>query len=1535
MLNPRPESAFAFAFAAIALLIAAPAALAQADAVALDTEGFLAKESTQGVYVRDSAVALEKFPLIDRLERMNEWGKAAELFQEVLEEFPDRVIQTGTDNEGIIVRYTGIANAVTQRIARWPAAGLEAYRARFEPAAQAQLMAASADDLDALQAVYARYFNTRPGLIAGIRLVDGNFRAGELRAARQIAEHLLGWHPLVGDDRPMLLFRAGLLAHLTGDAAAAQQYLARLTQDFPAATGTVGGDTVNLADSLRADLDIPPAVAKQISPESWPMFAGDPSRARVSTASGKTGARLFQIPLGNPDPSASNPQPGDRAIPIATPLDGTSRISVMPVVDRNELFFQDGRNIYGVSLESGLPLPQWAATHAATGGVYTTDSPALPLGQQLNLTVTDDAVVAIMGFPANPGNSQGARTRIVCLDRATGRQRWVFRSSDMPNVDSQRFLTFSGSPLIIGDTIHFLGRGGKSAQFEDCYLITIDRKTGNHLRSTYIASAGSQQANFFARGAATPAGDTTSHVAYGNGRLFVLTNLGAVAAVDAYSGTIDWLALYKRNISAAADRARFGARPAIELAKPWTFNPVILQDDHLFVLPTDSGDVLIYNAATGEQIKSIRAAHMDRPDTLVGVYGDNLVVAGGDHIKSLNWRHYNAETYSDRNVEMINWPRRFSGSPIRGRPFMTTQSIFVPTQRRLYLMDQESGRVIASHPAENAAEWEGGGNIIVAGDRVVIATAASVDVYTDLSVAIAKLDDEVAGAPRDPQVRLRYAEVMFVAGQDELSLAKLDEAIDLMGGLDALRPGPARERLFYTALIQAQQAAWRSGEASAPLAGEFFDRAAAAAESSSQHVQYRISRARHAQRRDQAREAVTFYQQILDNPEWRMVTVNDARWDGATQAAVVAEHEIAALIRKFGRDVYAEFDALAEQAIAAAAVDPDLLLAIPTRYPNARIAPQALLQAAQAFEATGNHRRATQTLRQVSYKFPDAFNKAEIVESMARNYLAMPNRLEVALSRLEYGVRTAGNPRLTQPLRLPDGTVIENVTFSQAIESLRPYADRAKHKPAPDFRLPTREWGMVNRGKSPFPQAARQVIADVDALVEQMPDQARYDRILTWSQPDNGEPARTAIHAVGQSTPLGMTTALTDTPEQAAWTDAGLVLWTPNQVILLDPDNAQVRWEQRLDTLLDIQLVESDADRTAPRDIHSVAGTDNTQLRRSGQRVVNTLLRARPKYEGDEQYIQAHITSDRVLLATSTGRLIALNLADGTLAWQSRLLENIPLDRLVATDDFTVVRLLRDNRVDLVTFDTYSGELISRRGFANSTGAIPINFALAPDGTLVYILSDRICGKDLFDPGEQLTWEVTAQTGGQPVYEGALLPEHLKIHDGRIMVLSDGGQFIRVHSLQTGRMIRYPSGRRNREVEALLSTGNTDWRTRLVIDGSSLYCVSPRALVAYNLENPEQTWRGPNDPATTHSYRDVLVGQDYLVLVDAPGEGPSVNCTLYAFSRTKTRNGESGLMVHSPTVQERTPIMQWRGVEGGIYYLRGDRTLHFLPGIRE
>src|SRR5205807_2513622 len=126
-----------------------------------------------------------------------------------------------------------------------------------------------------------------------------------------------------------------------------------------------------------------------------------------------------------------------------------------------------------------------------------------------------------------------------------------------------------------------------------------------------------------------------------------------------------------------------------------------------------------------------------------------------------------------------------------------------------------------------------------------------VNVYTDLSVATAKLDKEIAASPDDPDPRLRYADVMFVSNNIPAALARLDEAIALVGGRTSMRPGAGRDRIFNSAMTFAQKLSDPTDKNSAETVAtitEFFSRAAQAASSPIQQVNYRIARARFAQR---------------------------------------------------------------------------------------------------------------------------------------------------------------------------------------------------------------------------------------------------------------------------------------------------------------------------------------------------------------------------------------------------------------------------------------------------------------------------------------------------------------------------------------------------------------------------------------------------------------------------------------------------------------------------------------------------------------
>ena len=103
------------------------------------------RDSTQGVYVRDSAVAVEKFALAERLEHLKEWDKSADVYMEILQGYPDRVVPSQVDADNKIYQYTSVAAAVQERLAKWPSDGLQVYRTRYEDDAEALLDAAGDD----------------------------------------------------------------------------------------------------------------------------------------------------------------------------------------------------------------------------------------------------------------------------------------------------------------------------------------------------------------------------------------------------------------------------------------------------------------------------------------------------------------------------------------------------------------------------------------------------------------------------------------------------------------------------------------------------------------------------------------------------------------------------------------------------------------------------------------------------------------------------------------------------------------------------------------------------------------------------------------------------------------------------------------------------------------------------------------------------------------------------------------------------------------------------------------------------------------------------------------------------------------------------------------------------------------------------------------------------------------------------------------------------------------------------------------------
>src|SRR4249919_1976323 len=105
----------------------------------------------------------------------------------------------------------------------------------------------------------------------------------------------------------------------------------------------------------------------------------------------------------------------------------------------------------------------------------------MPSNTQMTVTVTDRSVLAVMrqfervttvNEAGNINNllQANGETKLVCLDRATGTERWSISPGQFadPNL---RELELGGSPLVVGDLVYLNARGGKPMQFEDSYVL--------------------------------------------------------------------------------------------------------------------------------------------------------------------------------------------------------------------------------------------------------------------------------------------------------------------------------------------------------------------------------------------------------------------------------------------------------------------------------------------------------------------------------------------------------------------------------------------------------------------------------------------------------------------------------------------------------------------------------------------------------------------------------------------------------------------------------------------------------------------------------------------------------------------------------------------------------------------------------------------------------------------------------------------------------------------------------------------------------
>lgn len=1467
-------------------------------------------ESTAQVFVHDSTEVASKLALADRMARLHQWDTAADTLQQIIEKDSDRVVATQNGLDGKPTQYIGAGLFAEKRLSTWPEEGLAVYRGKFESGADAALKTAG-DNPIALHQVLDRYFVTTAGKTAGIRLVDISLNAGEFSAAAWTADRLLTLYPNLDADRPAVLLRAGLAAHLQGRDEQADGYLKELQTKFPNSVGTVDGKDMVLAAALANWMKVSRPGSFE-SNEIWPTFGGDQSRNRLTPGQFLPhSAPLISIPLSKATEIRTRGAPtpeDDLRVRQQRDQGAGMRLDVIPVVDGNVLYYQDGAKLCARNLDTGLAPIGW--------NDYSAGTPAMPIGASLTVTLTPESIFTVMGqrrgFDPGVGGLGGfmggmyrgaARrepaTRLVCVDRSTGRPRWIVGPHDLPDQASLRFLAFSSSPLVVGRNVYVLGRGGKGGQFNDCYVLCFERTSGQLVWASYIASSNTNAFGFGQFGGPT---NDLSHLSYSGGRIFVQTNVGAVASIDADTGNILWLDVYPRKGpgNEGQPMVPFAMGGGVPQATPWTYNAPLIEGGNVFVLPTDSSALLVYDAFSGRLVQQMNLADFDQPNVLLAADGDQVIFAGDLKLWCVNWRMYDAAKYAAGDQSCIFWRQDFLDvSPIRGRSFVTSRIVYVPTGDRLYEIDRRTGKLLDTYPSQTQSAWnDAAGNVLSVGDKLIIAGGNRIDIYVDPTAVMTELRQEEQANPNDAEPLLRHAAILFSNGDMAGAIAKLDQA-QANAGADKHE---IRQRIFALAMRWIDQLRLRNSANDAQEMASVFDRAAAAADTAEQKANYRIIRADYARDHGDIAGQVELVQDILLDPAERGVQI--VRDDGrALRAGELARRSIVALLQGGDASAYAPFEQQAAQAFQKTHGNASQLLEVAEEYPNSSIRGEALRESADAYLAAGDAAQAAVVYHHLLLAAPANVDQSKIPESIARAQLLIPNQLSSAIAWL----RRAGNQRIDSPLKLPDGQLIQDVTCNQAADQLETIYQRQHQQSLPDFNL--------HSSPNPFEESSP-ITTTVDALI--VPDNLTgpADRVIGWS----GD-AGLRFFRVADSKQIAQNSEIQSRPFAADEVGDKLLIADPKHVLLLRGDTAQTVWRfdlnsapilSAVDEQDELQLIQGGRPELGESVPMRVA--PNMVIFRGG--VMRVGPGGWPLPGNDEQAVSTEskisamrLIGDRAILMTTDGRLMAVNVKDGSLAWQV-CLSTGPLDRLETNSFFAVVRMIESSSLaSVVVVDLFDGQVVSR--IASNWGVSPVNMVLSDDDRLIFTLPDQVCRVNLDDPS---LMPINLQTGngGLPRYGGMTDENQLLIAGDKIVGVSDEGSLIRINKVDGGNT-----------AATLLGTGAPAMSSvKLASDGSHVYAISPTSLAACDVDdNTDNQWTVPLGMTLS----DVLIGRDDLVFHGQRGQ-------VLIYSRQSTEHGESGRLEYAFTLGGAGEIQEWQATDDGLCYLGGDRVLHILHG---
>lgn len=766
----------------------------------------------------------------------------------------------------------------------------KAYTDRYNAAAARAYEQAQASDtpLADLLGVHRQFGATPAGLQAALTAAGLLLESGQAHSAATLLEGLVR-HP----DREQVM---GKLLMLRGCAAAYRQDQ-ELLEEVAEALAEIDAEQ---GEQLAA-------LAESIKPEA------------VATAPA-------QVDMG-PKPMSISAPLWDQALATVDTAQRwllDDRMSV-PVVTPAMVLVHNGRQVVALDRASGQRA--WVYPGDDDSDVRKTIT-AQRWTDDRRVVLAQGKIAAVLGEchgiterrnPYVPPNT------LACIDEQTGKLLWQrtageFRE-DEPTMSEDRragrinlqHTHFVGSPVISrGKIFVMLRRASSEGDTQSTWLMAYDAAEGSLLWYRHLALVSLSYTN-------ADSMRTIPKLSLYGDTIYASDALGTVGAIDLHTGGYRWLRVLpvgsETTNSIVASTRGVGSGPVLTPAG--LLVPLSLSSDRLVLVDPADGSVL--RSFKEDPVLSKTQYVLETSEGMLAV-------------------SQTAASFWSSDKAAVQWTFAFGpGEVMRGRGAVSRHFAVLPTSQRLLVLDLASGELL-----EDSSEVRG--TVVLRDGEVIAVGEGRVHAYTSWDRVYDRLVEQVESRPEDPSAGLSLASIaMRQDGQEQSVLLGVGHALDAVARQPARRKAAVASHVFEQLRLLITQAEDKT------LRGELYDRLALVTQSATQEAVYHLDAGLYFASLGDARRAVDHLHAVIAEPAFAAASYEV---DGlARPAGALAQQQIAALIERFGRGVYARQDAMAQAQInalkAEGALNAGSLSAVARRFPLSPLAGELLLEAAQ------------------------------------------------------------------------------------------------------------------------------------------------------------------------------------------------------------------------------------------------------------------------------------------------------------------------------------------------------------------------------------------------------------------------------------------------------------------------------------------------------------------------------------------------------------------------------------------------------------